>query len=96
MVLEPRRYTATGVVLVSSLSEEEAIAAVEEVVPESERGERLAGDGWSNWLRSDVRGGLITTSYPYKSMTIQFYGATRSESSGSMVAVVTWPEHSCD
>jgi hypothetical protein len=41
MVLEPRRWTDEKVVLASTLSEDETIPVVEEMVSESERGKKL-------------------------------------------------------
>jgi hypothetical protein len=97
MVLEPRRWTEEKVVLVSTLSENETIPVVEEVVPESERGKRLKtplGD------LSAVAGGSITTTHAYQNITIDFVGSTGNGGShdmvvGYMVAVVKWRNRSC-
>lgn len=95
MVLEPRRYDEERVVLLSNLPEQETVSAIEEVVPESDRGKRLEGGGFSKWLKSDIRGGFITTTYRYEKMTIQIYGTVRNKDSDSMVAVVKFPGRSC-
>ena len=96
MVLEPRRYDGQKIVLLSNLQEQETVGVIEEVVPESDRGRRLEGGGFSKWLKSDISGGFITTTYRYDNMTIQFHGTVRKKDSDSMVAVVTFPERSCD
>ncbi len=91
MVLEPRRWTEKEIVLVSTLSEEETIGVVEEVVPESERGNRL-----TNPLPSTVAGGSITTTYDYEHISVCFFGSAREKGAADMVAVVTWRKRSCD
>lgn|SRR5438045_6137697 len=96
MVLEPRRYDWKKIVLLSNLLEQETVGVIEEVVPESDRGSRLEGGGFSKWLKSDISGGFITTTYRYDNMTIQFHGTVRKKDSDSMVAVVTFPQRSCD
>ena len=96
MVLEPRRYDGKKILLLSNLPVRETVAVIEEVVPESDRGKRLEGGGFSKWLKSDIGGGFITTTYRYDNMTIQFHGTIRKEDSDSMVAVVTFPQRSCD
>lgn len=96
MVLEPRRYDQKKIVLLSNLPERETVSAVEEVVPESDRGKRLEGGGFSKWLKSDISGGSITTTYRYEYMTIQFHGTVRKKDLDSVVAVVTFPQRSCD
>jgi hypothetical protein len=96
MVFEPRRYDGGKIVLLSNLPQEETVAVIEEVVPESDRGRRLEGGGFNKWLKSDIGGGSITTTYRYDNMTIQFHGTIRREDSDSMVAVVTFPQRSCN
>ena len=95
LVLEPRRYDEKKIVLLSNLREQETENVIEEVVPESERGKRREGGGFSKWLKSDISGGLITTNYRYENITIQFYGTIRKKDSDSMVAVVTFPQRPC-
>lgn len=97
MVLEPRRYDGQKIVLLSNLPEQETVRIIEEVVPEGDRGRRREeGGGFSKWLKSDISGGFITTTYRYDNMTIQFHGTVRKKDSDSMVAVVTFPQRSCD
>jgi len=96
MVFEPRRYDGQTIVLVSNLQEQETVGVIEEVVPESDRGRRVEGGGFSKWLKSDIAGGFITTTYRYDNMTIQFHGTVRKKDVDSMVAVVTFPQRSCD
>jgi hypothetical protein len=96
MVLEPRRYDGNKVVLLSNLSEQETVGVIEEVVPESDRGRKLEGDGFSKWLKSDITGDFITTTYRYENMAIRFHGTIRKKDSDSMVAVVTFPQRSCN
>ena len=92
MVLEPRRYTDEVIVLVSNLSKKETVEVIEEIVPESDRGRKVEHP---KWLESDIAGGVITTTYQYENMTIQFHGSVRQQDSDSMVATVTWPQRSC-
>ena len=97
MVLEPRRWTEEKIVLVSTLSEDETIPVVEEVVPESERGKKLKSP---LGVLSAVAGGSITTTHTYENITIDFVGSTRNNGSqdtvvGYMVAVVKWRNRSC-
>ena len=94
MVLEPRRYSEKSIVLQSNLSEQETIGVIEELVSESERGKRLVGIG--GWMKSDLSGGFITTTYAYENITIQFHGTTRKQNLTSMVAVVTYQQRPCD
>lgn len=96
MVLEPRRYDGKKILLLSNLPEQETVDIIEGLVPESDRGRRLEGGGFSKWLKSDISGGFITTTYPYDNMTIQFHGTIRKKDSSSMVAIVTFPQRSCD
>jgi hypothetical protein len=96
MVLEPRRWTEEKVVLVSTLSEDEIIPVVEEIVPENERGKALKTPLGT---LSAVAGGSITTSHTYDNITIDFVGSTRNSDHGMvvgyMVAVVKWRNRSC-
>jgi hypothetical protein len=71
------------------------VGIIEEVVPESDRGRRLEGGGFSKWLKSDISGGFITTTYRYDNVTVEFHGI-RKKDSDSMFAVVTFPQRSCD
>ena len=97
MVLEPGRWTEEKVVLVSTLSEDETIPVVEEMVPESERGKKLKTP---LGVLSAIAGGSITTTHNYENITIDFVGSTRSNGShnmlvGYMVAVVKWRNRLC-
>lgn len=93
MVLEPRRWTEEKVVLVSTLSEPDTIRVIEEIVPESERGNRLKGSPFDGM--TSVAGGSSTTFYKYENMTIEFYGNTRQQCTGDMVAFVKFTNRSC-
>jgi hypothetical protein len=96
MALEPRRYDGDKVALLSSLPKQEIVNIIEEVVPESDRGRRLEGGGFSKWLESDVSGDAIFTTYRYENMTIQVYGTIRKKDSDRMAAVVTFSQRSCN
>jgi len=95
MVLETRRWTGEGqIVVMSALSEEETIRVVEEVVPESDRGRKLKTP-----LGSAVSGGSRTTRYTYENITIDFVGPWSNSHPdmvvGYMVALVQWRNRSC-
>jgi hypothetical protein len=70
--------------------------SLKRLLPESDRGTRLWGGGFSKWLKPEISGGIITTTYRYENMTIQLHGAIRKRDSDSMVAVVTFVQCSCD
>jgi hypothetical protein len=96
MALEPRRYDGDKVTLLSNLPEQEIVDIIEEVVPESDRGRRLEGGGFSKWLKSDISGDTIFTTYRYENMTIQVSGTIRKKDSERMAAAVTFSQRSCN
>jgi len=89
MVLERRDTTKTGIDLGVSLSQEEVIKLVEELVPEAERGKKLKG-----FYKSDnsitVNGSIVETEYPYENISIVFHGSVADSCAGDMVAIVNW------
>ena len=82
-------------VLLFPLSQEETIPVVEEIVPESERGEKLGGLFGTDDKVSKFSGHSVTTPYVYEKITASFVGTT-DKGGADMVAVVTWQDHSCE
>lgn len=93
MALQPVRWTGNAVELLS-LSEEEAIRVVEEIVPESERGKKLGGLLGTDHKVSVFSGHSFTRPYNYENIIVSFAGTTGQDGS-DMVAVVTWRDRSC-
>ena len=89
MELQPLRSTDDKVLL-SPLSEEETVHAVEAIVPENERGKKLGLD------KSPRLAGTSTfsTRYIYENITIRFAGTTAG-GDADLVATVVWHNRSC-
>jgi hypothetical protein len=92
MALQPVRWTG-DTVLLFSLSEDETVRVVEEIVPETERGKRKGGLFGAEKL-SVFTGHAMSTPYIYENITIDFAGTTE-KGGADMVAVVTWNNRSC-
>jgi hypothetical protein len=93
MVLEPRHWDGQKYLLTSTLSEEETISVVEEVVPLSERGSSMKNE--FDRLAA-VSGGYFSRTYDYEKITVAVAGSTREKSWGIMAAVVKWRNRSCN
>jgi hypothetical protein len=95
MVLERRHTTKTGIDLGVSLTQEEVIKLVEELVPEVDRGKKLKG-----FYKSDssitVNGSIVETEYPYENISIVFHGSVSDSCAGDMVAIVKWRKRACN
>jgi hypothetical protein len=95
MVLERRHATKQGIDLGVSLSQEELIKLIEDMVPEAERGKKLKG-----FYKSDssitVNGSIKETEYAYENISILFYGSVSDSCAGDMVVVVKWRKRTCD
>jgi hypothetical protein len=96
MALQPVRWTGDNTVLLFPRSQKETIPVVEEIVPESERGEKLGGLFGTDDKVSKFSGHSVTPPpYVYEKITVSFVGTT-DKGGADMVAVVTWQDHSCE
>ena len=86
MVLEPRRYDAEQSRYCRIYRNRRPWASSKKLF-QSDRGRRREGGDFSKWLKSDIIGGFVTTTYRYDNLTIQFHGTVREKHSESMVAV---------
>jgi hypothetical protein len=93
MVLEPRHWDGEKFLLMPTLSEEDTISVVEEVVPLSERGSRMK-DEFERL--SAVSGGAFSRTYDYEKITVGVAGSTREKGSGITAALVRWRNRPCN
>jgi hypothetical protein len=92
MVLEPRHWDGEKFLLMPTLSEEDTISVVEEVVPLSERGNRTKNE--FDRLAA-VSGGSFSRTYDYEKITVQVAGSTGEKGSGITAALVRWRNRPC-
>jgi hypothetical protein len=92
LALQPRYALADRVELYSALSDEDAKAIAEEVIPDAERGARMPG------LENSVvviSGPSMTTSYQYEKITVSVYRDFRHKRANALAAVVSWRDRPC-
>ena len=93
MVLEPRHWDGEKFLLLPTLSEDDTIGVVEEVVPLSERGSR-SKDVFERL--SAFTGQAFSRAYHYEKITVEVAGNAREAPSGITAAVVRWQNRPCD
>ena len=82
-------------ILGATFSTEEAKSVIDELVPETQRGQHVKTGKYDKWLNTTVTGGFTDTEYSYENISIHIYGTTRPEPSGEMLIVIKWLKRAC-